>query len=43
VLEAVLFDWSGTLMQFQWSDELLADGHRAGLEAIDGSCRYWPG
>jgi HAD superfamily hydrolase (TIGR01549 family) len=34
VLEAVLFDWSGTLMQFQWSDELLAAGHRAGLEAL---------
>jgi putative hydrolase of the HAD superfamily len=34
VLEAVLFDWGGTLMQFQWDDELLAAGHRAGLEAV---------
>jgi putative hydrolase of the HAD superfamily len=34
VLEAVLFDWGGTLMQFDWDDELLAAGHRAGLEAI---------
>jgi HAD superfamily hydrolase (TIGR01549 family) len=34
VLEAVLFDWTGTLMQFEWSDELLAAGHRAGLAAL---------
>ncbi len=34
MLEAVLFDWSGTLMQFEWDDELLAAGHRAGLAAI---------
>ena len=34
MLEAVLFDWGGTLMQFQWDDELLAAGHRAGLEAL---------
>jgi HAD superfamily hydrolase (TIGR01509 family) len=31
VIEAVLFDWSGTLVQFTWDDELLAAGHRAGL------------
>jgi putative hydrolase of the HAD superfamily len=34
VLEAVLFDWGGTLQQFEWDDELLAAGHRAGLEAL---------
>jgi putative hydrolase of the HAD superfamily len=34
VLEAVLFDWSGTLMHFQWDDALLAAGHRAGLDAL---------
>jgi HAD superfamily hydrolase (TIGR01509 family) len=33
-LEAVLFDWGGTLMQFEWDDELLAAGHRAGLAAL---------
>jgi putative hydrolase of the HAD superfamily len=34
VLEAVLFDWGDTLMQWTWRDELLAAGHVAGLEAI---------
>jgi len=34
VIEAVLFDWGGTLMQFAWSDELLEAGHRAGLAAL---------
>src|SRR5579862_13390 len=34
VLEAVLFDWGGTLMRFTWDDELLAAGHRAGLAAL---------
>jgi HAD superfamily hydrolase (TIGR01549 family) len=33
-LDAVLFDWGSTLMQFEWDDELLAAGHAAGLEAI---------
>lgn len=33
-LEAVLFDWGDTLMQWTWDEELLDDGHRAGLEAI---------
>jgi putative hydrolase of the HAD superfamily len=37
VLEAVLFDWSGTLMQFEWDDELLAAGHLAGLGALGRS------
>jgi HAD superfamily hydrolase (TIGR01509 family) len=34
VVRAVLFDWNNTLVQFTWDDELLADGHRAGLIAI---------
>jgi len=34
VLEAVLFDWGDTLMQFAYEPELVAAGHRAGLEAI---------
>ncbi|HZO34417.1 MAG TPA: HAD family hydrolase [Gaiellaceae bacterium] len=35
MLRAVLFDWSGTLVDFSWDDELLAAGHRAGLAALD--------
>jgi putative hydrolase of the HAD superfamily len=34
VLEAVLFDWGDTLMQFAYSPELLSAGHEAGLAAI---------
>jgi putative hydrolase of the HAD superfamily len=34
LLEAVLFDWNNTLVQFIWDDDLLAEGHRAALEAI---------
>jgi putative hydrolase of the HAD superfamily len=34
VLEAVLFDWGDTLMQFVYDPELVGAGHRAGLEAI---------
>ena len=34
MLEAVLFDWNNTLVEFTWDDELLADGHRAALAAI---------
>jgi putative hydrolase of the HAD superfamily len=34
VIEAVLFDWGDTLMEWVWDDELLAAGHRAGLRAI---------
>jgi putative hydrolase of the HAD superfamily len=34
VLEAVLFDWGDTLMQFAYDPELVEAGHRAGLEAI---------
>jgi HAD superfamily hydrolase (TIGR01509 family) len=35
VIEAVLFDWSNTLVQFTWDDELLVAGHRAGLGRDD--------
>jgi putative hydrolase of the HAD superfamily len=34
VLEAVLFDWGDTLMEFQYSDELMDTAFRAGLDAI---------
>jgi HAD superfamily hydrolase (TIGR01549 family) len=34
VIEAVLFDWGDTLMEWAWDDELLVAGHRAGLSAI---------
>jgi putative hydrolase of the HAD superfamily len=34
VLRAVLFDWGDTLMRWAWDDELVEQGHRAGLEAI---------
>ena len=34
MLDAVLFDWGHTLMDWVWDEELLAAGHRAGLRAI---------
>ena len=34
MVRAVLFDWGDTLMQWSWDEELLVDGHRAGLAAI---------
>ena len=34
MLEAVLFDWGDTLMEFAYSPDLVAAGHRAGLAAI---------
>jgi putative hydrolase of the HAD superfamily len=34
LLEAVLFDWGDTLIAFAYDPELVAAGHRAGLEAI---------
>lgn len=37
MLEAVLFDWSNTLVEFTWDDELLAAGHRAALGGDDPS------
>lgn len=33
MIEAVLFDWNNTLVQFTWDDDLLDEGHRAGLAA----------
>jgi HAD superfamily hydrolase (TIGR01509 family) len=33
VIEAILFDWNNTLIQFTWDDDLLDEGHRAGLAA----------
>lgn len=35
MLDAVLFDWGHTLMDFVWDDELVEAGIRAGLAAID--------
>ena len=34
MVEAVLFDWGDTLMQWVWDETLLEAGHRAGLAAI---------
>ena len=34
MIEAVLFDWNNTLVQFTWDDEMLAEGHRAALAAV---------
>jgi putative hydrolase of the HAD superfamily len=34
MLDAVLFDWGSTLMDFVWDDELVEEGHRAGLRAL---------
>jgi HAD superfamily hydrolase (TIGR01509 family) len=34
VLEAVLFDWNNTLVQFTWDDDSLVAGHEAALQAI---------
>ena len=34
MIEAVLFDWGDTLMEWTWDDELLVTGQRAGLRAI---------
>jgi putative hydrolase of the HAD superfamily len=33
-VRAVLFDWSNTLVRFEWDNDLLEAGHRAGLGAI---------
>ena len=42
MIEAVLFDWNDTLVQFTWDDELLAEGHRAALGRDDAefTARY---
>jgi putative hydrolase of the HAD superfamily len=34
VLQAVLFDWGDTLMDFRYDPELVEAGHRAGLETL---------
>jgi HAD superfamily hydrolase (TIGR01509 family) len=34
MLEAVLFDWGGTLAEWEWDDALLDAGHAAGLRAL---------
>jgi len=34
MVEAVLFDWGHTLIDWVWDEELLATGHTAGLRAI---------
>ncbi|MGH3119123.1 MAG: HAD family hydrolase [Gaiellales bacterium] len=34
MLRAVLFDWGGTLMEDEWSDEIALEGHHAGLTAL---------
>jgi putative hydrolase of the HAD superfamily len=35
VIQAVLFDWSNTLVQFTWDDDLVAAGHLAALGRDD--------
>ena len=30
----MLFDWGNTLVRFEWDDDLLVAGHRAGLSAV---------
>ena len=35
MLEAVLFDWNNTLVQFTWDDDLLVAGHAAALQAME--------
>ena len=35
MLRAVLFDWGGTLMRDEWSDEIALEGHTAGLAALE--------
>jgi putative hydrolase of the HAD superfamily len=34
MLRAVLFDWGGTLMNDEWSEEIALEGHTAGLAAL---------
>jgi HAD superfamily hydrolase (TIGR01509 family) len=35
VVDAVLFDWNNTLVEFTWDDDLLLAGHRAALGRDD--------
>src|SRR3954451_21058237 len=42
MIEAVLFDWNNTLVAFEWDDELVEAGHRAGLGRDDpGFTQRW--
>ncbi|HEY8315432.1 MAG TPA: HAD family hydrolase, partial [Gaiellaceae bacterium] len=47
MIEAILFDWNNTLVQFTWDDDLLEEGHRVALaaagrdqDAADFTARY---
>jgi putative hydrolase of the HAD superfamily len=42
MIEAVLFDWTNTLVEFTWDDDLLTAGHRAALgrDDPDFTARY---
>jgi len=35
VIEAVLFDWNNTLVQFTWDDDLVVAAHTAALGRVD--------
>jgi putative hydrolase of the HAD superfamily len=35
MIDAVLFDWNNTLVNFEWDDDLVEVGHRAGLGRDD--------
>jgi HAD superfamily hydrolase (TIGR01509 family) len=35
MIDAVLFDWNNTLVRFEWDDDLVEAGHRAGLGQDD--------
>ena len=35
MIEAVLFDWNNTLVQFTWDDDLVVPAHRAALGRLD--------
>jgi putative hydrolase of the HAD superfamily len=35
MIDAVLFDWGNTLVQFTWDEDVFAEGHRAGLGRDD--------
>ena len=37
MIEAVLFDWNNTLVEFTWDDDLLVEGHRAALGHDDAA------
>src|SRR3954453_4598304 len=42
MIDAVLFDWNNTLVAFEWDDELVEAGHRAGLGRDDpGFTQRW--